>query len=333
MGYAFISYSTKNQASADAMRNLFNKHSIDTWMAPYDIPAGSEYAEILYDALTGCSCLVLMLTDVSQNSQWVKKEVNIAITNGKTVVPIKLEDVELNSSMKLYLNDQQIVPVHVIDDNSYEIKKVLDAVRAYTKDDTPKVDEAGSIDYSEKETDSTETLDKPSSENPIEIEPDVADSAQTKPETAAVPEGFHTFGHIMIVSSMKYVPKEKNNRDKNWDNVTELVLGEGIEEITMEAFSWMKELRKVEFPKSLKRIGYAAFAHCAKLNCVNIPDGVTVISAHAFEGCNQLSNVYIPKSVKYIGDDAFYNCPLKPTFVQNGCTVCNGNFGIYREKK
>lgn len=132
MGYAFISYSSKNQTSADAMRALFKKHNIDTWMAPYDIPAGSEYAEVLYDALTGCSCLVLMLTDVSQNSQWVKKEVNIAITNGKTVIPVKLEDVELNSSMKLYLNDQQIVPVHVIEEKSIEIQNILHSVIGFT---------------------------------------------------------------------------------------------------------------------------------------------------------------------------------------------------------
>ena len=128
MGYAFISYSSKNQTSADAMRDLFHKYAIDTWMAPYDIPAGSEYAEVIYGALTGCSCLVLMLTGVSQDSQWVKKEVNIAITNGKTVIPVKLEDIELNSSMKLYLNDQQIVPVRVIEDETAEIQKVLNSV-------------------------------------------------------------------------------------------------------------------------------------------------------------------------------------------------------------
>lgn len=132
MGYAFISYSTKNQSAADAMRTLFKKHNIDTWMAPYDIPAGSEYAEVLYDALSECSCLVLMLTDVSQNSQWVRKEVNVAITNGKTIIPVKLEDVELNSMMKFYLNDQQIVPVHVIDDNSAEIQSVLKSVIGLT---------------------------------------------------------------------------------------------------------------------------------------------------------------------------------------------------------
>lgn len=136
MGYAFISYSSKNQASADAMRELFKRHKIDTWMVPYDIPAGSEYAEVLYDALTGCSCLVLMLTNVSQNSQWVKKEVNIAITNGKTIIPVKLEDVELNSSMKLYLNDQQIVAVQVIEENSVEIKNILNSVIGLTEKNT-----------------------------------------------------------------------------------------------------------------------------------------------------------------------------------------------------
>ena len=55
MGYAFISNSSKNQKLANAMRELFKRHNIDTWMAPYDIPAGCEYAEVLYDAITDCS--------------------------------------------------------------------------------------------------------------------------------------------------------------------------------------------------------------------------------------------------------------------------------------
>jgi len=101
-------------------------------MAPYDIPPGSEYAEVIYDALNNSAYLVLMLSDFSQNSQWVKKEVNIAITNGKTVIPVKLEELELNSSMKFYLNDQQIVPVRVIEESSGEIQSVLNSVIALT---------------------------------------------------------------------------------------------------------------------------------------------------------------------------------------------------------
>lgn len=156
MGYVFISYSSKNQAEADAMRDLFRRNGIDTWMAPYNIPAGSEYAEVLYEALAKCSCLVLLLTNNSQNSAWVKKEVNIAVSNGKTVIPVKLEDVELNSSMKLYLNDQQIVPVHTIDENSEEIKPVLASVFSFVGRNTAEMPVANEKPAAEKMTPRTE---------------------------------------------------------------------------------------------------------------------------------------------------------------------------------
>ena len=136
MGYAFISYSSKNQASADAMRNLLNAKGIETWMAPGDIPPGSEYAEVLFDALAGCSCLVLMLTNNAQESPWVKKEIGIAISNGKAIIPVKVEDVELNSSMKLYLHDCQMVPVLKIDERSEEIGKIIQSVRHHVMMDT-----------------------------------------------------------------------------------------------------------------------------------------------------------------------------------------------------
>ncbi len=42
MGYAFISYSTKNQAEAAAMRDLLNRNGVKTWMAPGDIPLGNN---------------------------------------------------------------------------------------------------------------------------------------------------------------------------------------------------------------------------------------------------------------------------------------------------
>ena len=132
MGYAFISYSSKNQGTADAFRALLKKNGVKTWMAPYDIPAGSEYAEVLYDSLIGCSCLVLLLTGDSQSSLWVKKEVNIAVSNCKPIIPVKLDDIELNSAMKLYLNDQQIVPVRTLDENSEGIRKVLKSIIAIT---------------------------------------------------------------------------------------------------------------------------------------------------------------------------------------------------------
>ena len=79
MGYVFISYSSKNLEYADAMRNLLKNIGVKTWMAPGDIPAGSTYAGVITRALKGSDCLVLLLTDDSQKSTWVDKEVAFSV--------------------------------------------------------------------------------------------------------------------------------------------------------------------------------------------------------------------------------------------------------------
>ncbi|MBR7132921.1 MAG: TIR domain-containing protein [Clostridia bacterium] len=137
MGYAFISYSTKNQAKADAMRELFKKKGINTWMAPNDIPVGSKYAEVINKALKECSCLVLMLTDEAQNSVWVAKEVERAINYHKTIITVQLEDIVLNDEFEFYISTDHFIAIHKIDESTDEIKKVLASVIAYTGSGSP----------------------------------------------------------------------------------------------------------------------------------------------------------------------------------------------------
>lgn len=132
MGYAFISYSSKNQTEADATRRLFAQNGIQTWMAPNDIPAGSKYAAVIVDALKKCSCLVLLLTKESQESPWVEKEVERAISYGKSVITIQSNGLVLNNCYEYYLCNQQIVYVKRISENSEGIQKVLNAVIALT---------------------------------------------------------------------------------------------------------------------------------------------------------------------------------------------------------
>lgn len=112
MGYAFISYSTKNQTSADAMRELFRKNGIDTWMAPYDIPAGSKYAAVITQAIRDCGCFVLLLTNESQSSEAVDSEVELAaLTFKKSIITVQLENVILNDSFTFYIHNKQIIAV------------------------------------------------------------------------------------------------------------------------------------------------------------------------------------------------------------------------------
>lgn len=131
MGYVFISYSTANQESADALRNLFSKHGYGTWMAPYDIPPGRKYAEVINKAIKGCDCFALLLTNQSQDSIWVAKEVERAVHYRKLLIPISLENVVLNDEFEFYISTDQIVPVKTISTDSAEIQKILQTLSVY----------------------------------------------------------------------------------------------------------------------------------------------------------------------------------------------------------
>lgn len=137
MGYVFISYSSHNQVPADAMRELLCQNGIHTWMAPYDIPAGSKYAQVINQALRDCACLVLMLTNDAQCSTWVAKEVERAIHYKKTIIPLQLEDLVLNDEFEFYISTDQIVPVKRIDSNSEALQKVLRSICACIDQEVP----------------------------------------------------------------------------------------------------------------------------------------------------------------------------------------------------
>ena len=115
------------------------------------------------------------------------------------------------------------------------------------------------------------------------------------------------------------------------DNITEVILPEGIEKINAGAFSYATKLEKINIPSSVKEIGNAAFYYCgsltnitiskgvtsignrafemcSSLSSITIPDSVTSIGNRAFDGCSSLSSITIPNSVTSIGDSAFYSC-------------------------
>ncbi len=145
MGYAFISYSSKNQSAADALKELLNGKGIDTWMAPGDIPAGSSYMKEINHALKDCSCLILLLSNAAQRSEWVIKEVERAINYHKPVIPVQIEDVMLNDEFEFVLGSCQVVAVQKIDRDSDETKKILNSVSAAVgaRRDAPSEDEGG----------------------------------------------------------------------------------------------------------------------------------------------------------------------------------------------
>lgn len=137
MGYAFISYSSKQQKAADQLRVLLQANHIDLWMAPYDLPDGTDYADVINNVIQNAACFVLLLTEDAQNSIYIDKEIERALHYGKTIAPIQMDHAALNDSFSFYLCNQQIITVSAIDASAPKIQSLLQHLRLLCNDQLP----------------------------------------------------------------------------------------------------------------------------------------------------------------------------------------------------
>lgn len=109
----FISYSSKDADAANAVRMVLQQNGIDCWMAPESIPMGGDYSNDIPDAIEKCDIFLLILSANSQNSNWVPKELDIAISNRKPVVPFQIDNEGIVKSFNFRLsNIQRIEAFH-----------------------------------------------------------------------------------------------------------------------------------------------------------------------------------------------------------------------------
>ena len=103
----FISYSSKDLAQAETVRDILEKNHLSCWMAPRDIPGGSNYTKEIPIAIRSCQVFVLILSENSQSSHWVLKELDAAVNCGKVILPFMLEDCQLNDEFNFLLTGAQ----------------------------------------------------------------------------------------------------------------------------------------------------------------------------------------------------------------------------------
>lgn len=96
-------------------------------------------------------------------------------------------------------------------------------------------------------------------------------------------------------------------RDRN--DITKIILPEGLTEICSEAFVRMSNLKEVVLPGTLKKIGYEAFAFSGIIS-ITIPESVIEIESGAFNG-SQLKSLHIPKNAQLYGSIIAYCKAIK----------------------
>ena len=103
----FISHSSKDKPVADAVCSALETAGLTCWIAPRDITFGTDWSAAIVAALEECPATVVILSENSNASEQVRREVQRAFEKKKVVVPIRIDDVMPTASMEYYL-----APVH-----------------------------------------------------------------------------------------------------------------------------------------------------------------------------------------------------------------------------
>ena len=116
--------------------------------------------------------------------------------------------------------------------------------------------------------------------------------------------------------------------DRPWhhlaEQVTAIVLDEGVTTVGSFAFAYMPNVEILTLPSTLEQIGLFAFISCEKLTQLDLPQGLQSIGQQAFFLCTGLNEVRIPGSVTFpwgfndFSDFALNNCTELKTLTFKG---------------
>ena len=162
-------------------------------------------------------------------------------------------------------------------------------------------------------------------ENPYFMVDDGVLYSKDKRELLYCPKNFS--GIYRVAEEVKRIGK---SAFRNCNQLTEIVLPEGLEVIGDTAFYGCTQLKQISLPKSvsqigayaykgcplqgtldlmnIKDIGEGAFEGCTGLTSVVLPENLLRIEAFLFQGCTGLTVVNIPQCVTAIGTSAFASC-------------------------
>lgn len=109
--YWFISHSSKDVQIVNQIVDILRQCGISYWKAPEMIPPGSNYAREITKAVGDCHYFMIIISEASQKSIWVEKEVDIAINDRKIIFPIRIDNAELSDVYRFYLNNVQMIDI------------------------------------------------------------------------------------------------------------------------------------------------------------------------------------------------------------------------------
>jgi formylglycine-generating enzyme required for sulfatase activity len=135
----FISYSHTDKTVTDAACATLESAGVRCWIAPRDVPPGSQWASAIVSGIDHCRIMVLIFSSRANISNQVHREVERAVSKGIPIIPLRIEDVTPTNSMEYFLGS-----IHWLDALTPPLEKhlqhLLETVKSCLEPNAPRLD-------------------------------------------------------------------------------------------------------------------------------------------------------------------------------------------------
>ncbi|MGB0505334.1 MAG: toll/interleukin-1 receptor domain-containing protein [Pikeienuella sp.] len=105
----FVSHANVDALLANELSAALEQRELRTWIAPRDIPVGADYSESLVQGIDESAAMVVIVTPTALESRHVRSEVSRAMDKGLTLLPIRVDGVEISGGLSFFLELAQWV--------------------------------------------------------------------------------------------------------------------------------------------------------------------------------------------------------------------------------
>lgn len=366
MADVFISHSSIDKAVADKLCEELEARGLKCWIAPRDIAAGSEWAAAISDAISETKVMLLIYSHHSSQSTQVPKEINLAESWGKIVIPYKIDDAQLEGVFAYFLAGAHWILANPAEED-YRIDElyadITDKMHTSTTpvqsgkiivESTVAQKKKGSkalwglvcgigalivvllvvmiILLSGKAENDKEDDERPSKKQEELLTEETQESEITEePEVTEYPEEYVATS----VEDFEYTIEAGEAIITGYVGKEEHVVipaeidGAPVTVIGEEAFSSCIHLKEIVIPDSVTTIEKWAF-ESSGLTTISIPDSVTKVDMEAFLYCTNLKEVYLSANLEILEENLFFGCTSLSTIVlpKNLMII---EMGVFRE--
>ena len=122
----FVSYASADVAVADDIVRELELAGVSCWIAPRNIPAGTDYGSEIIPAIRSASALLFIYSESANQSKHCLREVETAVTYGVNILPVRLDATPMAAGLEYRLST-----VQWIDWSSADALRVIASAAAF----------------------------------------------------------------------------------------------------------------------------------------------------------------------------------------------------------